>query len=436
MKLIHFEKKLGVAGAISITVGAVIGVGIFVIIGPIGANTGPWMTLAFLAAAVPAIVGTVVSVALGSTIPADGGGYYYSKSLFGSYAGVVASALIVIGALGSITAVSVGISDYFIYFWPGLPRIGAAIGIILFTWLINWIGIMASEKLQIAMVVQFLIAFAVVLIVALAKGVHPDFSQPLPAGTGGLIQAAVLAMMTYTGFNILGEMGDEVENPRRNIPIVIAVGLVIIIACYVALGWVVSGALSAAEMKASKVALLDAVKGWFPGWFIYYLNLAALTAGLTSINAVFLAVPREFSALAEDGILPKWIMHFNPERQTFPRGIAVTAIAGCLGTVLNLNPDLYSLVCVSGLMLANAMFSAGSLRLFSLFPEQVASAPITIKKWWLYPAAVLSTIASLAFGILAIAFYWKIVWVMVPMVVIGLILVYRARNKQRAGQPE
>jgi len=238
-------------------------------------------------------------------------------------------------------------------------------------------------------------------------------------------------MMTYTGFNILGELGDEVENPRRNIPIVIVVGLAIIMILYTAMGWVVSGSLSVEALRVSKVALLDAVKDLFPGWFIHYLNLAALTAGVTSINAVFLAVPREFSALAEDGILPRWIMKYDPRRQTFPLGMAIVTGLGCMGTLLDLNPDLYSLVCVSGLMLANALFSVGSLRLFKLFPEKIASAPIPIRKSWLIPAAILSALFSFGFGILAVYFYPPIIFAMVPMVAAGLVLV-----KMRYKAPE
>ncbi|MFA6034418.1 MAG: hypothetical protein WC889_16075, partial [Myxococcota bacterium] len=78
MKLIHFEKKLGLPGAISVGVGAVIGVGIFVIVGPIGALTGPWMPLAFVVAAIPAIFGAVVAMALGGVMPSDGGGFFYT----------------------------------------------------------------------------------------------------------------------------------------------------------------------------------------------------------------------------------------------------------------------------------------------------------------------------------------------------------------------
>jgi len=413
MKLISFEKKLGLPGAISVTVGAVIGVGIFVIVGEIGGMAGSWTSLAFMVAGLGAVFGTLVAIALGSTIPADGGGFFYSKSLLGQKTGVVASWLIVIGALGSVGTVSLGVADYIGYFidqsgyspamlW--MLRVGIAVGLIAATWLINAIGIMASEKLQIAMVVQIASALLALVVIAIIMGESPDFSQNQPANAGAFAGACAMAMLSYTGFNIIGELGDEIENPRRNIPLTIIIGLGIIIFIYVGIGWIVSGALKTAEtMNGSKAALLDTAK-MFIGehrWFMHYLSVAAVFGAVTSINGVFLAVPREFSAQAEAGILPKWIMKFNPKRQVFPIGIAIVAVAGIVIVLPNFNVGTYGLLCVAGLLFANVFFSIGVLRMFKLFPDKVASAPIPIRKWWLYPAGIISAVMSMAFGCLA-----------------------------------
>ncbi|MBI5527544.1 MAG: amino acid permease [Deltaproteobacteria bacterium] len=410
MKLIHFQKKLGLPGAVSVAVGAVIGVGIFVIVGPIGANTGPWMPLAFAVAAVPAIFGTIVAIALGGAIPSDGGGFFYTRSLLGLRPGAVTSALIVTGALGSIGAVAIGIADYLsASYFPGAPRGLVAAAIILATWGVNAIGVMASEKLQIAMIVQLVSALLLVIVGALIGGAAPDFSRPLPAGAAGFAEGAVVAMLTYTGFNIMGELGDEVENPRRNIPLTIAFGLGIVIVAYVGLGWIVAGSMSVAELKVSKTAVLDTASRHLPWpWATHYLNLAALFAGLTSINAVFLAVPRELSALSEEGLLPKWVMAFNEKRQTFPAGIAITAAAGVALVLLGLNPDIYGLLCVAGLMLANVFLSIAAMRLHKVFPDKAATAPLSISRRWLIPCSVVSALLSMGFGVLAVYFYWPV----------------------------
>jgi len=154
MKLLAFEKKLSLSGAVCVTVGAVIGVGIFVIVRPIGNATGPWMPVAFAVAALPAIFGTVVAVSLGSTIPADGGGYYYTKSLLGRYPGAAASAMVVFGAMGALATVSVGIANYLQPYLPGIPAPAVSIALILLSWGVNHAGIMASERFQIGMVLQ------------------------------------------------------------------------------------------------------------------------------------------------------------------------------------------------------------------------------------------------------------------------------------------
>lgn len=424
MKLIHFQKKLGLPGAVSVAVGAVIGVGIFVIVGPIGANTGAWMPLAFGVAAVPAILGALVAMALGGAIPADGGGFFYTRSLLGLRAGAVTSLLIVAGALGAVGAVAIGVADYMIHsYLAGAPRALLAVGIILFAWAINVAGIMTSEKLQIVLIANLVLALFFVIGVALVKGVAPDFSQPLPNGAPGFLQGAVVAMLSYTGFNIMGELGDEVDNPRRNIPLTIALGLTIVIFIYVGVGWMVAGTMSVAELKGSKAALLESALKLMPYPAVgHFLNAAALCAGITAINAAFLAVPRELCALAEEGLLPKRIMAFNQKRQTFPVAIAVTAVLGVALVVLNLNPDIYGLIAVGGLMLANAILSVAAWRLTAVFPEKAASAPIPIRDAWLKPAAALSVLLSLAFTGLSFFFYWPVGAGIACVVAAGLVI--------------
>ncbi len=437
MKLITFEKKLGLFGAVCVTVGAVIGVGIFVIVGEIGVDAGQWTPLAFGLAALPAVFGTLVAICLGATIPADGGGYFYSKTLLNKYVGSITSGMVVLGAMGAMGAVSVGVAEYVGMYFPAAPKPLVAMGLILLTWLINTVGIMASERFQIIMVVQLASALLLIIIAALIGGGHPDFSQPLPNGTGPFMGAAVLACLAYTGFNIIGELGDEVENPRRNIPLIIIFGLGIIIFMYVAVGWVVVGTLSPQELKAD-VPLLDTAMRYLPEWTTHYINVAALAGAITSINAVFLAVPREFSALAEDGVLPRWIMRFNAKRQTFTAGMAIVAAAGCAMMLLNaweltsVSVDQWSVVAVSGLLMVNFILSVSVFNLFRRAPDRVESSPMSIKRSWLYPAAVLSALFSIGFVVLAVM-QWR---VNLALFLLGLaagpLLVFRAMRKGSA----
>jgi APA family basic amino acid/polyamine antiporter len=398
MKLISFDKKLSLPAAVAVTVGAVIGVGIFIIVGPIGAKTGGYMPLAFVLAAIPAIFGTLASIALGGTIPADGGGYFYSKSLLGPKIGVLTSCLVMIGALGACGTVAIGIADYIRIYSPELSRPGLAVIMVVGTAGVNYLGIMASAWFQILMIVQLVTGMGGFILAGLLLGQPPSVAAGLPAGAGGLAEGIILAVLCYTGFNIIGELGDEVQNPRRNIPLTIVLGLGIVIFLYVGTGWVVAGNLSLAELKTSPVAVVAAALNFLPRWTIHYLNLAAFFAGITSINAVFLAVPRELVALTEDGLLPSWMLRFNSKRQTFTVALALVTLAGSLMVLTNFNPDFFGLICVAGLMLANAILSVGAFRLFSRFPEKVAVAEFPITKTWLYPCAALSALLSFAVG--------------------------------------
>jgi APA family basic amino acid/polyamine antiporter len=373
-----------------------------------------------------------VAAALGSTIPADGGGFFYTKSLLGRHSGAAANALIVLGAMGALATVSTGVADYLHVYFPEIPRPVTAGALILLSWGINALGIMASEKFQIVLVIQLTSALLIVIGAAILGGGNPDFSKPLPNGIPGFAQGAVLAALAFTGYNILAELGDEIENPRRNLPLTIGLGLGIITLIYVGVAWAVAGSMNLAELQTSRVALLDTAMKHLPDWFKHYLNLAALTGAVTSINAVFLAVPREFSALAEEGILPAAVLKFNPRRQTFPVGIAIVAVLGCAMIAVDLNVETWGIVCVAGLTLAGGLISAGSFRLVSRFPDQVKSAPIPIRKYWLYPAAVLAVLSALAFGGLAVVFCWPVGLAAAVLVGVALLLCFR-RRRESAG---
>jgi APA family basic amino acid/polyamine antiporter len=388
------------------------------------------MPLAFVVAAIPAIFGAVVAMALGGVMPSDGGGFFYTKNLLGRHAGAAASSLIIIGVIGAVAAVSSGVSDYIrLSYFPDVPRAVAAVALVLVAWAINSMGIMTSEKLQIGMIAILLSALLFVVITGVVHGAAPDFSQPLPEGYDGFLKGCIIAMLTYTGFNMMGELGEEVENPRRTIPLTIALGLGIVIIIYVGIGWFVSGTLSVAEMKSTKVALLDSTMRHLPyPWVRHYLNFAALLAGLASINAAFLAAPRELTALSEEGILPKAVMRFNARRQTFPVGTAITAIAGCLLALPGLNPDIYGLVAVAGLMLMNVLLSVASLRLYSRFPEKAATAPMKVPRKWLLPCGVMSAILSLVFGGMACAMYWPVAVLVAMAAAAGVFLSIRTSN--------
>jgi APA family basic amino acid/polyamine antiporter len=411
----EFKKKLGLTGAVAVTIGGVIGVGIFVIVGPMGAKSGGWLPIAMLVAVLPAVFGTIVSAALGSTIPADGGAYMYSKRLMGTPWGAAASICVILGAFGAMGVVSIGMADYLGIYFPNIPRILVAWAIIILIFAVNRAGVLATAWIQILLVAQLITALVILVMAGVVNGSPPDFAAGPYQGWGGFTEAAILAALAYTGFNIIAELGDEIENPRRNIPLTIIIGLSIIAILYVGMGWVVTGNLSMDELETSNVAAIDTSLKVLPHWFIHYINIAAFGASATSINAVFLAVPREFMALASDGFLPKRFLAFNEKTQTFTFSIFVVLVIGLILVAFNFEAEKYGIMAVVGLYLVNAIVSFGCIALFKRFPERVQTSPLSLKPSWLKPCAVISGILSLALGILGMIF--------VPMVAIVFLVV-------------
>ena len=85
-------------------------------------------------------------------------------------------------------------------------RVLIAVGLILLSWGINAIGIMASEKIQIGMVIQLTSALLILVVIVIVLGKGPDFTQNKPPNVGSFLLASSMAMLSYTGFNIIGEV--------------------------------------------------------------------------------------------------------------------------------------------------------------------------------------------------------------------------------------
>ena len=138
-------------------------------------------------------------------------------------------------------------------------------------------------------------------------------------------------------------------------------------------------------------------------------------------------MPREFTALAEEGVLPKWFMKFNPKRQTFDNGMYVVLAVGCVMMLLGRTPEHWGLMCVAGLLLSNVVLSVAAVLIFRKFPDKVATSPLPLRKWWVYPCAALSALFSLGFGLLTFT-QWQPVGVIVGITIVAaLLLTWMAR---------
>ena len=171
-------------------------------------------------------------------------------------------------------------------------------------------------KLQIASWVQIIMVVLKVIALGVFAGVgifvmkNPiQLSFVSPHGITGMIMAIVLCYSACMGFQVIAEMGEEIKNPKRNIPLSMIIGGIIVLVIYILVGAVFMGSIpyDFDSMMKMKSPLIDSANTFLaPGW-VGFIAFGALFAAVTALNASAIALPRELLSQARDNLLPAGI---------------------------------------------------------------------------------------------------------------------------------
>ncbi len=367
-KATDFRRVMGVWQLTAIGVGAIVGVGIFVLAGQQAAvNAGPAVVLSFLVAGIGSMCAALAYAEFSGMIPVTGSAYTYSYAVLGELVAwiigwdlLVEYALIVgvvaIGWSGYVQALLEQLFGFQLPVWaqnawnPADPDNGhrfnvIAAGVVL---LIAW---MLTVKTEWGARANTVIVAIKVLGVALVIGVgafyvnsanwHP-FIPPMTIdalgdphfGWGGVLAASSIVFFAVFGYDTLTTAAEESKNPQRDLPRAVLLSLAISMTLYLAVSLVLTGMVPYAELN-SPAPVDAAFKALGLHWVRGIINVAAV-AGITSVMFAFmLGAARIWFALSRDGLLPKWFAHVHPRyctpaRPTIILGIFTALVAGAL----------------------------------------------------------------------------------------------------------
>jgi amino acid transporter len=310
-------------------VGVTVGAGIYVLIGAVARHAGVYAPLAFLIAAV--VMGlTVASYAeLCARFPVAAGEAAYVRAAFGSRwmstltgasmiaAGVVATATVALGAAGYIAQFS------------DMPRpIVVTVVIISLAFISGW-GVLESVVLACLFTVIELGGLVLIVVaawqadlpIASSLTAIPAFNLPL---WGGIGLASLLAFFAFTGFEDLTNMAEETHSPERNIPIAMAVTLIVTTTLYVAIAATAVTAISIERLAAS-AAPLSLLFQELAGISPTAISVIAIVATLNTIIAQMTMAIRVVYGMASQGDLPSVLARVG--RTTSTPLLATAAIA-------------------------------------------------------------------------------------------------------------
>ncbi|MFF9474637.1 APC family permease [Streptomyces roseolus] len=304
------RRSLGVLDAVVIGLGAMIGAGIFVALGPAAdaAGTSAGLLVALALAAVVAYCNAMASARLAALHPESGGTYVYGRERLGPFWGYLAGWAFVVGKTASCAAMALTVGAYL---WPDQAHAVAVAAVVALT-AVNYGGVQKSALLARVIAAGVLAVLAAVVTASFAGAPDGRFGLDGEVTAGGVLQAAGLLFFAFAGYARIATLGEEVRDPARTIPraVPLALGIALGVYALVAVGvLLVLGPLALADSAAP---LADAVRAAGSSWLVPVVTVGAAVAALGSLLSLILGVSRTTLAMARDGYLPAGLAAVHP----------------------------------------------------------------------------------------------------------------------------
>ncbi len=324
----RLARRLGLADAVVIGLGAMIGAGVFAAFGPAAEAAGAAMLAGLAIAGAVAYANATSSAQVAALYPESGGTYAYGRRRLGDFWGFLAGWGFVIGKLASCAAMALTFASYAA---PAIAR-PLAIGAVLAVVAVNYRGVRATALVTRAIVAAVLASLAIV-VVAVWNGEHADPARLAHwnASPYGILQSAGLLFFAFAGYARLATLGEEVIEPRRTIPRAIPLALGITLVVYAAVAVSALAGLDVDALARSATPLATAVEAGRLSWASPFVRLGAAVASLGVLLSLVAGVSRTIFAMAANGDLPATLAavhtrHLVPHRAELAVGVAVVAI--------------------------------------------------------------------------------------------------------------
>jgi APA family basic amino acid/polyamine antiporter len=349
---------LGWPHLVALGIGAIVGTGIYTLIGVASNLAGPAVLLSFLVAGIVCACAALAYAEMATLMPAAGSAYTYSYTVLGeTIAWVVGWSLILEYTL-VVSTVAVGWSGYAVGFLQGLgvdlpqalvagPHAGGLLNVpaILITWVVAGAliaGTRESANVNAFLVVAKLLALAVFVAIALpafdASNLHPFMPHGFTESIGadgrkyGVMAAAAIIFFAFYGFDAISTAAEETKNPGRDLSIGIVGSMVGCTVIYMVVALAAVGAMHYDVFGQSAEPLALVMRELGHGTAAKVVAAAAVVALPTVLLAFFYGQSRIFFVMSRDGLLPRGLSKVGrrgtPVAITVFTAIVTSALAG------------------------------------------------------------------------------------------------------------
>jgi basic amino acid/polyamine antiporter, APA family len=368
-------RGLGLWSATALVIGNVIGSAVFLVGSEVARAAGSAMLslAAWVMGGLLALCGALCLAELGAVMPRAGGMYeYLTRGLgpvWGFLYGWASSVVVETTGCAAVAAGFVRLISFlvpaasrplFVLHIPGsfqgktyefafTTAQPLAAGVVVLVTAICYFSVRSGGRIQVvatAAKVGAIVAL-VVLGFVLPSGNFAKLlaGSPVASGTvSGFLAALVPVMWAYIGWHMLGPVGEEVENPGKNIPRALVFGTFAIVALYVLPNWVYLRELGFTSVAHSPHVASDVFEKLVGEGGAKWLTIAMMISALGCLHANILTAARIPFAMARDGLFFKLAQRVQPTFRSPSGGLLFVGGIAALLALSGTYDELYSLV--------------------------------------------------------------------------------------------
>jgi len=430
IKPLDFERTITLFGATTIGVGALLGAGIYVLIGTAAHLAGPSVILTYFLCGTLAFFTTLMFAELGRIIPRSGGGYTYAYDILGSIGGFSTGWFLALGSIFASGLYAIGFAEYAlsltgktfsIYFDRSI-----AVGITLF---IGYLSLRSKGDRKFNLqnwIVWGNVAILLLLVVFSFFHMNPENLKPaFPHQFHGTIAAISLIYVSFFGYQLIANNADEIVNPEKTIPRAMILSMLISIGIYVLVATAAVMSVSWKELAQSRAPLVLLADKSFGGngWII--ISIGGILASLGALSSTIVSQSRQTYAMGKDRFFPDMMGKLD-EKSKQPRIALITAVI--LVSLVLIFFDLEFIAKATNFCLLASLLPV-SLAMRKLNKQNPALRPKTKWKYYLPHITLVINLGLLfTLDIVSLAFGQQ-------LVLIGAVIYFfYSRNREKRGK--
>ena len=299
---------MGLLGATTLGIGALMGAGIYVLIGIAASHAGPAVWLAYLVCGLLSLLSVAVFAELSRKVPVAGGGYAFAYNALGSFWGFMTGWLLALGSIFACAMYAIGFANYLGPLLPyDLPRpIMKVLALVIIAALtaLNCRGTKRGDRLQKIFTWGNLLVLLTLIVLASNKAGLEHVKPMFPHGLKGVGTAISIIYVSFFGYQLIANNSEEIVDPQNTVPKAMLLAMIVSLTFYVAVAIVSVMVVPWESLAESKAPLVDVALAGIGklGWVL--ISFGGVLASAAALNSTLLSQARQIFAMGKDRFLP------------------------------------------------------------------------------------------------------------------------------------